>query len=162
MSLARKGGIKMEKFIRLDQKGHWRGTEHRSMLADPTETYIEYDDDGEFEVSGGKWESGISCYHLGDDVAYAIDRLRWYWMNVAMMKDASDYAGMQVTIFEGERIGEGSDGEDTATCSRTIAEFDAEPFMEQIIKTWKQMEYDEEIDEEEYKNILEKLIKELL
>lgn len=140
----------MEKFIRLDMKGHWRGTEHCSMFGDATDTVLDWNGDELVEHPCGEWEPGISCYRLGCDFAYALENLRYYWVEIAGFRTAKDYADMQVTVFEGERIGEGSDGEDTAICHRTLFESDAEPFMSHVLRLYEMKEYEDELSEEEY------------
>jgi hypothetical protein len=160
----------MEKFIRLDEKGHWRGAEHRSSIGGMAG---EWDDECFCDVESEKctcgagtdrsWEKGISCYTLKHGVANAVENLRRYWMNVAMMKDASEYENMQVTIFAGEKLQSvGLDWEDLAICKRTITEFDAMPFMQKVIEVWEMMEYEGEIDEEEYMQKLQKLSEEYI
>lgn len=143
----------METFIRLDMKGHWRGVEHRSSM---NGLAGEWDDESE-----NSWESGISCYSL-KDAADAIENLRAYWMDIATMKNASDYRDFQVTIFEGEKVGTGSDYEDLATCEKTLVEAEAKTFMERVIEAYEMMEYDGEIDEKEYKQKLRELVAEYI
>jgi len=51
----------MERFIRLDQKGTWRGRDHRSSFAhDPA------------DEENTPWESGVSCYSL-KNVGWAVN-----------------------------------------------------------------------------------------
>lgn len=135
----------MAKFIRIDMKGHWRGTEHASSLNGMA---------GEWE---NDWEEGISSYSLKDK-AEAIENLREYWMDIAMLTKESDYNDMQITIFEGEKIGEGSDYEDIATCENTVSEIEASEFMSKVLDAYEQLE-DEDISEDEYNEILEGLVK---
>ena len=132
----------MKKFIRLDMKGHWRGREHISSVQGMGEEY-------------GTWEKGISCYCL-DDQAYALDSLREYWFETASIRE-KDLESMQVTIFEGYKIGMGSDWEDIATCERTIAEFEAKELMLYIKELWELKEWDQEISEEEYEEKLRQI-----
>jgi hypothetical protein len=132
----------MEKFIRLDMKGHWKGTDHRSSFQGVAEE--------------GYWEKGVSCFSLSD-VSYAIESLRSYWVDIASATE-SDFENMQVTIFEGTRIGEGSDYEDLATCKRTILEIEAAPFMKEVTELYELFKYDEEIDEDEYNERLEAIL----
>lgn len=139
---------KLKKFIRLDVKGEWRGTEHRSMR-------LGIGDDcfcvGECTCSGEGWESGISCYQLeSNHDGLAIEQLRYYWMEVAMFR-IEDYNDIQVTIFEGEKLhGEGADHEDMAKCIKTILEVDAQPFMKKVMEIYDQYNYEEELTEENY------------
>ncbi|MED0708667.1 hypothetical protein P4S91_10545 [Aneurinibacillus aneurinilyticus] len=150
----------MEKFIRLDMKGHWRGKEHCSSFQGIAgDCWCE----GECTCGGG-WEDGISCYSL-KYTADAVENLRAYWMGIARNTRVSDYENMQVTIFEGERVGVGSDYEDLATCERTILEVDAVPFMKKVLDAYEAFKYPydtEEITEDEYNSILEKLVSELM
>ena len=125
----------MAKFIRIDMKGHWRGTEHRSSLAGVEEH--------------GVWEEGISCYSFEFGQADALKDLLWYWTNIAGNTRPEDYANLQITIFEGEELdAEGSDGEQVAICTKTIAEIDAQPIMEEILEPYFDSEYDIISDEE--------------
>lgn len=129
----------MEKFIRLDMKGHWRGKEHKSsMQGMGEETYF---------------EDGISCFNL-DDQAHALENLRWYWFELASVTE-KDLEGMQVTIFEGEQIGYGSEMEDIATCERTLNTFEAREFMMNIEELHDMI--DDEITEEEYEEKLNEM-----
>lgn len=135
----------MEKFIRIDRKGEWRGTEHCSSMNGLA---------GEYD--GASWESGISCYSLKDK-PYALNSLVEYWVKIASMDEASDYEEFQVTVFEGEKLdGMGADWEDMAECTRTVLEIDAKPFMKKLLKL-----YDDyvcgEIDDDEYDELLEKV-----
>jgi hypothetical protein len=143
----------MEKFIRLDMKGHWRGKDHVSSHLGMAG---EWDD----ELGKSSWEKGISCYSL-KHVALAVENLRKYWTKIACMNRASDYADFQVTIFEGEKTGMGMDWEDTAICENTLVEADAEPFMTAVFEANECYE-NEEISESEYHQILENLIYELM
>lgn len=133
----------MKKFIRLDMKGHWRGKDHVSSVCGMGD---------EFE---GMFEKGISCYCL-DDQAYALDQLRRYWFDIARVTE-DDLENMQVTIFEGEKVGMGSDWEDLATCERTINEFDAKDFMLRIQDAWEEKEWGGDLTEEEYQKFLNEL-----
>lgn len=131
---------KMAKFIRIDMKGHWRGTEHKSSLSGVEEH--------------GVWEEGISCYSFEFGQADALKDLLWYWTNIAGNTRPEDYADMQITIFEGEELdAEGSDGEQMAICTRTIAELEAQPIMEKILEPYFKADW-EEITEEELDEIL--------
>lgn len=137
-------------FIRLDMKGHWRGTEHRSSMLGLGDEYEEFLYDG------------ISCYKLNNP-AWGIDKLRWYWTEIATMRTAKDYTNMQVTIFKGKELDKlGSDGENIAICERTILEVDAEPFMKRVLELYDLYYYEEELTEKEYYQELEKIYKETL
>lgn len=137
----------MDIFIRLDRKGEWRGTEHRSSVCGLGE---------EFE---NLWEDGISCYYLDpDDLATTVEELRSYWMDVAMLDSPEDYEDFQVTVFRGEKVGNGHDWEDLAICEETLAELEARPFMAEIIRAFEMYD-DLEISEEEYSNLLIEAIK---
>jgi len=129
----------MAKFIRIDMKGHWRGTAHRSSLAGVEEH--------------GIWEEGVSCYKMNNQ-ADALKDLLWYWTHIAGNTRPEDYANLQITIFEGEELdAEGSDGEQMAICTRTIAEIDAQPIMELILEPYFRAGW-EEITEDELDKIL--------
>lgn len=141
-------------FIRIDQKGTWRGTEHRSCVAGSV-----------FSTEETIWENGISCYRL-DNKVEAIESLYKYWTEIAMVR-LEDFKDMQVTIFEGAHNGYGADGEDLANCTETIKEIDAYEFMRKVYEAKDKLEglyknengeYEDEITEEEYREILESLI----
>ncbi len=133
----------MEKFIRIDVIGEWRGVEHRSSL------------NGLADESA--FENGVSCYSLRRP-AMAIENLRSYWVDNCNKDVASDYEGLQVTIFEGEKLeGVGADWEDIAGCNKTTAELDAVVFMSKVLDAHEQME-DGDISEDEYEEILEGLV----
>ena len=137
----------MEKFIRIDVKGEWMGTEHVSSL------------NGLADES--QFEEGISCYSLKNKID-ALENLRYYWQEIAML-NLSDYERMQITIFEGEKIGEGSDWEDLAICQRTVAELNAKPIMQQIYELYEEREVneldeDEGITEDEYEQQLANIL----
>lgn len=140
----------LQKFIRIDMKGHWRGTEHRSSVQGLAEEL-------------GLWEQGISCYQIGDNIAEALENLREYWTDIASCR-IEDFKDFQITIFEGELLPEkGSDWEDLATCERTLFELEAYPIMKAVIEAHERIctfgEPDEdEITEEEYEEILSRLI----
>lgn len=131
----------MQKFIRLDMKGHWRGKEHVSSVG--VSSFVDGHED---------FEDGISCYRLNDQ-AEALKSLLDYWTDIAMLKSAEDFKDLQITIFEGELVGEGADYEDLATCERTIAEIDAKPIMEQILEPYFEEKYGD-MEEEELEEIL--------
>lgn len=132
----------MKRFVRLDVKGTWKGVGHRSSVGS------NYEEE--------QWEDGISSYNL-HDVADALNSLRAYWFDEACFTTDS-FKDMQVTIFEGELVGQGASWEDLATCERTIKEFDAYPLMVAIKKAHDRFtgycEEGEEISEDEYNDIL--------
>lgn len=139
-----KGDLKM-RFIRLDMKGQWKGTEHRSCIAGSV-----------FSTEETIWEDGISCYNLNDKVD-AIENLYYYWTRIAMAT-LEDFKDMNVTIFEGYKLDTwGADGEDLAICTETIKEIDAYEFMRKVYEAKDKWEY-EEITEKEYREILQSLI----
>jgi len=147
-----KGDLKM-RFIRLDMKGQWKGTEHRSSIAGSI-----------FSTEETIWEDGISCYSLNDKVD-AIENLYKYWLEIAKAT-LEDFKNMQVTIFEGAHNGYGADGEDLAICTETIKEIDAYQFMKKVYDAKDKLDglYEDEngeyieISKEEYNQILESLI----
>lgn len=155
----------MKKFIRLDVKGEWRNTEHRSMrLGIGDECFCK----GECTCAGQGWESGISCYQLDSNHdGLAIEQLRRYWMEVAMLR-IEDYNDMQLTIFEGEKFhGEGTDHEDMANCIKTILEVDAQPFMKKVMEAHELydyeyfLKYEKELTEEQYLEMLGDILAEV-
>lgn len=136
------------KFIRIDMKGHWRGEKHKSSVMG-LGLYADVED-----VS---WEEGISCYRI-DDISHALENLRYYWQEVAML-DAEDFKNMQITIFEGKLLPVwGSDGEDLATCEKTLFELDAYPIMKKLYEAYDRYRWEGEITEEEYLEELKRLI----
>jgi len=146
-------------FIRLDQRGHWRGTEHRSSAATYDGTYDEELDD---ENVYGYLEHGISCYRIDDGIVEGLEELFEYWTGIAMWRDLKDYKDFQVTIFEGEKLSHwGTDGEDMATCSRTVAELDAVEFFKVLFET-KDALKNHKITYSKYRKILEGLIKDAI
>ncbi|EMA6344831.1 hypothetical protein U3450_003887 [Bacillus cytotoxicus] len=152
----------MATFIRLDVKGEWRGTQHRSMrrgIGDDCWC------DGECDCIENKsgWESGISCYQLeSNHDGLAIEQLRSYWMELAMFR-IEDYKDMQLTIFEGDELpGEGSSYEDMANCTKTILEIDAQPFMKKVMETYELYFDEEELTEEQYNEELGNIIANVL
>lgn len=122
----------MKTFIRLDEKGTWRGRDHVSSVMGLA---------GEFDEETGRdsWEEGISCYELN---AEGIAELYNYWINIASMNE-KDAQRFQVTIFRGEVVGYGSDSEILASCSDTVKETDAIS----LYKKW--MELDESYYEDD-------------
>lgn len=157
------------KFIRLDEKGTWRGTEHCSQFGLAEETFAEtewiYDPATgeeipvEHEINGGTWEAGISCYNL-NDIVDALEHLHNYWFGIAGF-GYETYKGFQVTVFEGELTERmGADWEDTAICENTLVEAGAYEFMKSLHETIDKYE-EEEITEEEYRKTLEELYNEL-
>ena len=134
----------MQKFIRLDTKGEWRGTEHTSSVG--VSGFVEGHE---------QFEEGVSCYKL-DDQADALNDLREYWFETAGIT-AEDLEDMQITIFEGELLDKwGSDGEDLATCTKTLKEMDAKEIMIKVDELYWDMEYGD-ITEEEYEKELNKI-----
>lgn len=139
----------MSKFIRLDMKGHWRSTDHKSSIA--------YYGEGE-----QKFEKGISCYHANLE---GIEELYKYWTEYASLS-RNDYENMQLTIFEGDFVGHGACGEELATCNKTIQIKEAKPFLlaiEKLKDTLDGYEVDENGDEiemtqEEYEEKLANLL----
>lgn len=117
----------MKTFIRLDQVGHWRGAEHQSSFQG-WGNEVEYLKDIGADVY---FENGISCYLLDED---GMADLYKYWISVASM-DENDAKRMQVTIFNGEINGFGTDGEYVATCTETVKEFSAVLLFEK----WREM-----------------------
>lgn len=110
----------MATFVRLDVKGTWMGTNHKSALGNEDEEH--YAEEG-----------GISCYRLDRHPAEALKDLFNYWEYIASFDIKNgDYKNMQVTVFEGDLAGTGSDMEEIATCAETLNEFDAQPFMQAI------------------------------
>lgn len=107
----------MEMFIRIDQKGTWRGTEHISAFGQ---------DDWE------RTEPGISCYSLRYGNADGIKNLLEYWNNYNNRYFPEEFEGFQVTVFRGEKVGEGTDFEDCAICTETVAEIDAVEFVKMV------------------------------
>lgn len=134
----------MKKFIRLDVKGEWRGTEHVSSVGVSS-----------FVPGHEQFEEGVSCYRL-DDQAEALNDLREYWFETASITE-SDLENMQITIFEGELLDRwGSDGEDLAICKRTLKEIDAKEIMIKVNELYWDMECGD-ITEEEYEKELNKI-----
>lgn len=134
----------MKKFIRLDMKGEWRGTEHVSSIGVSS-----------FVSGHEQFEEGVSCYKL-DNQAEALNDLREYWFETASITE-SDLENMQITIFEGELLDKwGSDGEDLAICKRTLKEIDAKEIMIKVDELYWDMEYGD-ITEEEYEKELNKI-----
>lgn len=145
-------------FIRIDKKGHWRGRDHVSSIQGQAGECVCFEDQC---ICGAdeSWESGISCYRFDDsNPADAFRELLEYWTKIASCKRVEDYSDLQITIFSGELTGTGSDGEDTATCEKTIVEIEAKPVMEKILEEF----YDEKYcGEKEDTEKFEKTINEL-
>ena len=134
----------MKKFIRLDMKGEWRGTEHVSSVGVSS-----------FVSGYEQFEEGVSCYRL-DNQAEALTELRDYWFETASITE-DDLEDMQITIFEGELLDKwGSDGEDLAICKRTLKEIDAKEIMTRVNELYWDME-NVNISEEEYEKELNKI-----
>jgi len=132
----------MATFIRIDIKGEWRGSQHLSGWNEET----------------GELHEGASCYRIDDDVVHGIENLWNYWTTYASTSySPSDFQDKQITIFEGEKVGEGPDGEDLAVSTRTVREIDALPFMEKLNDLIDRHEF-EDISDDEYKAELEKLM----
>ena len=125
----------MEKFIRLDKKGTWKGPEHRSHFA-----AYEYEEDERF------LENGISCYYANVE---GIENLFEY-SKANMSLSYDDYKEMQLTIFEGNYSGIGSDGEELAWCTKTIKEINAYEWIVAIEKAKEMADIDD--DGEYYDN----------
>ena len=81
----------MERYIRLDVKGTWKGNEHQSRFA-----AWYYDEDDKY------LENGVSCYKLD------VDGLKDLWvyatdhMSIRNEKEAERF---QITVFKGEHSG---------------------------------------------------------
>ena len=131
--------MKMQKFIRIDIKGEWKDKKHIS------------------SSTSGTVHEGVSCYSL-EDIVDGIESLWRYWTTYANnVYRPEDFEDKQITIFEGEKVGDGPDGEELAVCTKTIREIDALPFMEKLNDLIDQHEF-EEISDDEYKKELEKLV----
>ena len=129
----------MATFIRIDIKGEWKDKKHIS------------------SSTAGAVHEGASSYSL-EDIVDGIESLWKYWTEYTSTSyNPSDFEDKQITIFEGEKVGEGPDGEDIAISKRTIKEIDAVPFMEKLSELIDQHEF-EEISDDEYKKELEKLV----
>ena len=96
-------------FIRLDRIGHWRGTEHVSSLLGMAEET--------------RFEGGVSCYPF-DASGLASLYKYWYYTASFRLEDTDDF---QVTIFEGNEVGMGSDWEVVAEVTKTIAKIPSKP-----------------------------------
>ena len=132
----------MTKFIRLDIKGEWMGTEHRSSMQGLGE-------------DAAYFEDGVSCYDLTRK-GMALESLFEYWNDVAMLR-IDDYADMQITIFEGDKLdSQGSDWEDMAICTKTLVEMDAIDVMKRVSELYEMHELDD-IDYDEFLEELEKI-----
>jgi len=150
----------MARFIRLDVKGNWRGTEHRSSFQGLAgECWCEDEC-----TCNGNWEIGISCYQIDSNHdGIAVEKLREYWMGIAMNSKPADYENMQVTIFEGVKLnGEGADYEDMVECIETILEADAQPFMKKVLEAYEQYKYEEKYGEEKYLEVLSNILADVL
>ena len=129
----------MKKFIRIDVKGEWKDKKHIS------------------SSTAGAVHEGASSYSL-EDIVDGIESLWKYWTEYTSTSyNPSDFEDKQITIFEGEKVGEGPDGEDIAISTRTVREIDALQFMNKLYDLIDQYEF-EEITTEEYKAELEKLV----
>lgn len=119
----------MEMFIRLDKKGTWKGTEHRSHFV-----AYEYEEDERF------LEDGVSCYYANVE---GIENLFEY-SKINMSLSHDDYQEMQLTVFEGTHNGTGSDGEELAWCTKTIKEIDSYEWIISIEKAKEMADIDED------------------
>lgn len=129
----------MQKFIRIDIKGEWKDKKHIS------------------GSTAGAVHEGASCYSL-EDIVDGIERFWKYWTEYASTYyDPNEFKNKQITIFEGEKVGEGPDGEDIAISKRTTKEIDAVPFMNKLSELIDCYEF-EEISDDKYKAELEKLV----
>lgn len=140
--------MELQTFIRLDTKGHWKGTKHVSSLQGQAGNCVCFE---EHCICGANesWESGISCYEMRkSDLLSTFEDLLDYWIKIASLQDVEDYKDMQVTVFEGRMIGRGADGEDTAECVRTLAEVDAQPIMKILLDPYYDWTYCGEDDDE--------------
>ena len=142
----------MERYIRLDVKGTWKGNKHQSRSA-----AWYYDEDDKY------LENGVSCYKL--DVDGFKDLMNYSIHNMSITTN-EDIDRMQVTVFEGEWSGKGSDGEELAWCKETITETDFLPIFKKlcILDIRQEGYYNEEIDDyedeltdEEYDELVEAL-----
>ena len=146
----------MEKYIRLDVKGTWKGNEHQSRFA-----AWYYDEDDKY------LENGVSCYKFDIDGfkdlwEYATDH-----MSIRNEKEAERF---QITVFKGEHSGKGSDGEELAWCKETITETDFLPIFKKLCILDMRQEgyyneelddYEDELTDEEYDEEIGKIIAEL-
>lgn len=151
--------MELQKFIRLDTKGHWKGIEHVSSIQGQAGNCVCFE---EHCICGANesWESGVSCYEIREyDLLSTFEDLLGYWTKIASLKDVEDFRGMQVTVFEGRKVGHGADGEDTAECVRTLSEIDAQPIMEILLDPYYDWTYCGEDDD---KIIFEKAINKVL
>ena len=139
----------MERYIRLDVKGTWRGIEHRSHFAAYDYTEDERD-----------LEHGVSCYKADAD---GVKSLYDYARNHMSITTGE---GMQLTVFEGQHSGIGSDYEELAWCTKTISETDAEIWFDKMYEAEEKLngdyyneeldDYEDEISEEEYEELIMK------
>lgn len=138
-----------DKFIRLDIKGQWRGVEHQSRFV----AWFETEDNRDLE-------DGISCYYANVE---GIKDL-WHYANKRMSLDEKDFKNMQLTIFEGNWSGKGSDDEELAWCTKTIAEKDAYEWYKKMCIAYEKHEgdffnedlddYENGISDEEYEKLI--------
>lgn len=125
----------MEKFIRLDIKGTWKGTEHQSRTA----SWF-YEEDDRY------LENGISCYYANVN---GIEDLFYYWSEHTNLS-YKDLKKRQLTVFEGQHSGTGRDMEELAWCESTIKELEAYDWYKSIEKAKEMADIDE--DGEYYDN----------
>lgn len=119
----------MNKFIRLDIKGTWKGVDHQSR----TSGWF-YEEDDMF------LEDGVSCYYA--NVEGVRDLYDYSQENMSLSYD--DYKNMNVTIFEGEYSGKGADGEELAWCTRTVKQIEAFEWVQKVEKAIEMSDIDDD------------------
>lgn len=121
--------MNVQRFIRIDNVGQWKGTEHKSFLS---------------MVDDEAFEGGISCYIMKEG---CIKELYNYWKFEVWNTESKD---RQITIFEGNEVGTGSSYENLATCTQTIMQlpasmlFDNLEFFESVEDGFEYYDNDEE------------------
>jgi len=132
----------MKTFIRLDQVGHWRGTEHVSSFLGTGDEIENLNSDAELLGVPGEvyFEDGISCYEFDGE---GIANLYNYWCIFVGLNEVHLIENMQVTIFKGEFVGWGTDNECLATCTETVKEFPAKVLFDKWMEM-KQRWFDDE------------------
>lgn len=120
----------METFIRLDRKGTWRGTEHQSRTA-----AWEWEEDDRY------LEDGVSCFYA---TVEGIEELYDYAINHMSLYEERDQKDFQVTVFEGNYNGQGSDGEELAWCTATLKEIESLDWFKTIEKAKEMADTDED------------------
>lgn len=146
----------MVTFIRLDKRGHWRGVEHISSFQGLADEQMY--DLGFNPIEGDFFEKGISCYWLEAD---GLAKLYKYWIETASITE-NDAKQMQVTIFEGEFVNWGSDGEPLATCTKTVKEFSASVLYEKWMELKERFYDDDETDAYDVTEYIDKYAQEIL